>query len=175
MNGAANPQPDAADRDMAGDFRRAMSLLAGGVTVVTSGHGEHRRGLTATAVCSLSMDPPMILACVNCTGAAHEAIEREGVFAVNILSQADQSISDLFAGRGGERGADKFRDDRWTELATRSPVLTDALVAVDCEVAFAIRLRTHTIFIGRVRDVAVGNDRRPLLHYDRQYCSVSMG
>lgn len=175
MKAAANPKSLPDETEVANAFRSAMSLLASGVTVVTSGRGDERRGLTATAVCSLSMSPPMILACVNCSGAAHEAIEREGVFAINILSQHDQPISDLFAGRSDERGADKFKVGTWAERATGAPVLVDALVAVDCEVAFAIRLKTHTIFIGRVQDVAVGTDRAPLVHYDQRYCSVGMG
>jgi flavin reductase (DIM6/NTAB) family NADH-FMN oxidoreductase RutF len=175
MSAQPTPKVPLPEAEVADAFRSAMSLLAGGVTVVTSGRGDHRRGLTATAVCSLSMSPPMILACVNCSGAAHEAIEREGVFAINILAQDGQAISDLFAGRGDERGAEKFKVGAWGERSTGAPVLEDALFPVDCEVAFAIRRKTHTIFIGRVRDVLLGAKRPPLVHYDRRYCSVAMG
>lgn len=153
-------------------FRSAMSLLAGGVTIVTSGQGDGRRGLTATAVCSLSMAPPMILACINNTGEAHAAIEREANFAVNILAEESREISDLFAGRGAERGAAKFEVAEWMTLKTGAPVLKEALVAVDCEVAEKICLPTHTVFLGAVRDVLIGPGKAPLLHYDRHYGSV---
>lgn len=154
------------------DFRTAMSLLASGVTVVTTGEGDERRGLTATAVCSLSMSPPSLLACVNCFGEAHAAIERLGTFCVNILAQDDAAISDRFAGRQVERGSEKFDENRWMTLETGAPVLRSALVAVDCEIYNSMRLETHTVFLGRVRGVYIGEKRMPLLHFDRNYCSL---
>jgi flavin reductase (DIM6/NTAB) family NADH-FMN oxidoreductase RutF len=161
------------DAAVANDFRAAMSLLASGVTVVTAGRGDERRGLTATAVCSLSMQPPSLLACVNRNGEAHAAIERENHFCVNILAQDDLAVSDRFAGRQTERGAEKFIAGEWIELETGSPVLKNALVAVDCEVYQTMRLETHTIFLGRVKAVMIGEKREPLLHFDRKYCSVA--
>lgn len=157
---------------VADDFKTAMSLLAGGVTIVTAGVGDQRRGLTATAVCSLSMKPPSILACVNSVGEAHAAIERQGAFCVNILAQDDTDMSDRFAGREVERGSEKFAPARWMQLETGAPVLRSALVAVDCEVYDTMRLATHTIFLGHVRAVYLGEKRVPLVHYDRKYCSL---
>jgi flavin reductase (DIM6/NTAB) family NADH-FMN oxidoreductase RutF len=155
------------------DFRTAMSLLASGVTVVTAGSGDDRRGLTATAVCSLSMSPPSLLACVNCFGEAHAAIEATGSFCVNILAQEDAEVSDKFAGRLSDRGSEKFEENRWMELETGAPVLRTALVAVDCEVYNTMKLETHTVFLGRVKGVYIGEKRSPLLHFDRHYCSVA--
>ncbi|MES2436197.1 MAG: flavin reductase family protein [Pseudomonadota bacterium] len=169
----ALPQEDAQQAQVVEDFRSAMSLLASGVTIITSGRGDNRRGLTATAVCSLTMSPPMILVCVNCSGEAHAAIEAEGSFCVNILAEEDKPISDLFAGRQSLRGAEKFTAADWTELQTGVPVLAHALVAVDCKVARAVRLETHTIFMGQVEGVLIGEKRMPLLHFDRRYCSLA--
>jgi flavin reductase (DIM6/NTAB) family NADH-FMN oxidoreductase RutF len=150
-------------------FKQAMRLLAGPVTVITAGVGEEARGLTATAVCSVSLAPPTLLVCVNRAGEAHAAIAAVRCFCVNVLADANRGVAEGFAGRLGLAGADKFGTGRWVTLETGAPALEDALVNIDCEVAEAIDAHTHTVFFGRVRTVRIGADGPPLVHYDRAY------
>ena len=89
------------------DFRAAMRQLAATVCVVTAGTGDGRRGLTATAVCSLSITPPSMLVCVNRQGAAHRAITENGCFCVNILGADQLDVAHRFAGQTGA-GENKF-------------------------------------------------------------------
>jgi hypothetical protein len=111
-----------------------MGLLAGAVTVITTGIGDTRRGLTATAVCSLSVEPPMILVCANRSGEAREMIWRSGFFCVNVLSGDDQDVANGFAGRSGLSGSEKFTVGDWGTIAT----------GIDCELSEKLESHTHT-------------------------------
>ncbi|MFE0756767.1 flavin reductase family protein [Inquilinus sp. NPDC058860] len=146
------------------DFRAAMRELAGGVAIVTTGTGDDRRGLTATAVCSLSAEPPTLLACVNRSAESHAAILRHGAFCVNLTAGEHQALAERFAGRAGVRGAERFAAGQWITLATGAPVLADAPAAFDCTVLDALERGSHTIFIGGVKAVHV-TPRRPALVY----------
>ena len=164
------PEPDFR---LADEFRDAMSLIAGTVTVITAGRGDGRRGLTATAVCSVSVQPPTMLVCVNRFGDAHAAIAAAGSFCVNLLSGEDQAVADRFAGRGGLVGAARFADADWAEMGSGAPGLSSAMVSLDCETVESVNAHTHTVFFGAVREVRRGGGLTPLLHFARSYRSLS--
>lgn len=145
-------------------FRSAMRELPGSVTIVTAGAGAERRGLTATAVCSLSVEPPSLIACVNRQTDGYAAISRFGAFCVNVIAAEDEALADRFAGRDGARGVDRFAQGNWTTLATGAPVLQGALAAFDCAVVEAIDYNSHTVFIGGVRAIAVAPQRSALIY-----------
>ena len=145
-------------------FKQAMRRLAAGVTIVTTRHNQVRGGLTATAVCSLSIDPPQLLVCVNRTAAAHELIAEGENLCVNLLAHKHHSLAARFAGQTGILGSDRFRAGRWTALKTGAPVLEDALASFDCIVTEKVAASTHTIFIGRVVDVHLRANGKPLLY-----------
>jgi flavin reductase len=159
-------------------FKAAMGLLGGGVTVITTGTGDDRRGLTATAVCSLSVEPPMMLVCANRSGEARNAIWKSGFFCVNVLSSDDVDVADSFAGRRGAIGADKFAVGEWGTISTGAPALESALVVVDCELSEKVETHTHTVFLGQVMGLRFnsahenGNVRTPLLYWDRMYRAI---
>ena len=157
--------------DLTDRFKQAMSLFPSGVTILTAGRNTTRRGLTATAMCSVSVEPPTLLVCVNRAGEAHEAIAREKSFCVNILAEHNQAIADRFAGRSGAKGEDRFAGAAWLEMATGAPALADAMINIDCDVAERFPASTHTVFLGTVREVQV-RDHRPLLHFDRRYLTL---
>ena len=92
----------------ASDFKQAMRYLAGAVTIVTTGSGEERRGLTATAVCSLSADPPRVIACINRNGITYEMISKSRKLGINILSAAHQTLAMRFAGMMDIGDVDRF-------------------------------------------------------------------
>lgn len=151
-------------------FKAGMRRLAAGVTIVTTIHDGERSGLTATAVTSLSADPPQLLVCVSRSASAHDLIHRGARLCVNVLARRHQRLAARFAGI--VQGAARFSAGRWMTLKTGAPVLADAIAAFDCVVSEAVDSATHTIFIGRVVDVRARRDGRPLLYEAGSYASV---
>jgi flavin reductase len=152
-------------------FKLGMRALAGAVNIITSVHAGQRYGMTATAVCSATADPPTVLACVNRSTVTHKAISEGGVFCVNVLRADDRELSRLFSGLGSGEG--RFRDGEWIELATGSPVLANALVSFDCRVANRLDHGTHTVFLGEVAKLQIGKRGKPLLYADGQYAKLA--
>ena len=166
---------EAAREDSAAHFKRGMRALAGAVNIVTSLQEGRRYGMTATAVCSASADPPTVLICVNRATTTHEAIAASGVFCVNVLRYEDRELSALFSGGGPEamRGEARFREEDWARLATGAPVLASALVSFDCRVVNRLQHGTHTIFLGEVAEIRIGRKGKPLLYSDGQYAKLA--
>ena len=152
-------------------FKLGMRNLAGAVSIITSSHEGRLYGMTATAVCSATADPPTVLACVNGSTTTHQAIVGAGVFCVNVLRHEDRELSGLFS--GVQKGEGRFRAERWTRLATGSPVLQDALVSFDCRVTNKLVNGTHTIFLGEVEQLQIGKKGKPLLYSDGQYAKLA--
>jgi len=157
-----------------GLFKRGMRQLAGGVTLVTTLWQGERGGLTATAVCSVSAQPPQLLACVNKTASAHDLIIASGIFCVNLLGMQHIHLAERFSGQHGTDGDDRFKDGQWRSLKTGAPVLPDALASFDCELARQIEAASHTIFIGAIVDVAVSGGK-PLIHADGGFLTAMQG
>jgi flavin reductase (DIM6/NTAB) family NADH-FMN oxidoreductase RutF len=155
----------------AAQFKLGMRHLAGAVSIITSSHADRSYGMTATAVCSASADPPTVLVCVNHSTTTHQAIVDAGVFCVNVLRHEDQGLSGVFS--GAQKGEARFRPERWTRLATGSPALVNALVAFDCRVVNKLVHGTHTIFLGEVAQIDIGKKGKPLLYSDGQYAKLA--
>src|SRR2546423_12555865 len=102
-------------------FREAMSRLGAAVHVITTAGPAGKTGATATAVCSVSDAPPTLLVCINRKSQTNPVIVGNGVFCVNTLGAIGAEIADIFAGRTGAQGADRFATGEWTALATGSP------------------------------------------------------
>ncbi|MGH2340165.1 flavin reductase family protein [Segnochrobactraceae bacterium EtOH-i3] len=154
-------------------FRAGMREFAAGVTIITTGAGAERRGLTATAVCSMSIEPPSLVACVQVTAAAHAEIVRSGRFAVNMLAADQEPLARRFAGMTGVHGAERFDEGNWTTLETGVPVLADAVTAFDCVVIAAIDRGTHTLFIGGVKAVRTDAARPSLIHRSAAFTTLA--
>ena len=155
----------------AAQFKQGMRSLAGAGCIITSSHGGHRHGMTATAVCSATADPPTVLACVNRVTATHRAIADARLFCVNVLRHEDRDLSGLFS--GGQKVDERFRAEHWTTLATGAPVLLNALVSFDCRVVNSLDHGTHTIFLGEVEQLQIGRKGKPLLYSDGQYAKLA--
>lgn len=145
-------------------FLDAMRLLAGAVTIISAGDGESAAGLTATAVCSLSAEPPRMLACLNRAGSTFKALSETSLFCVNILACDQQDLALAFAGRTGKVGADKFLDDVWDTQPGHAPRHKQALVALRCRVHLMTLMDTHAIVIGDVIDTHFGPHRGSLIY-----------
>jgi flavin reductase (DIM6/NTAB) family NADH-FMN oxidoreductase RutF len=150
-------------------FRKTMRNLAGTVAIVTSGRDDCRRGLTITALCSLSADPPSLAVCVNRKAEAHDVIASEGCFGVSILAAEHAGLARSFAGQDGSKGVARFLSHRWTQLETRAPLLEDAVTIIDCRVMKQIDVGTHSLFCGLIVATRDKEATRPLLHYDGEF------
>lgn len=156
------------------DFRAAMSRLAAGVSIVTAMDAEGvPRGLTATAVCSVSLRPPLALASLSTGSTTHAAVESAGAFALNLLGRGEEELARRFA-----RSADeKFAGVAWEAGVTGCPTITEALAVCECALERAVPAGDHTLFLGRVVRVvvnhAVPND--PLIYFSGEYGALSSG
>lgn len=143
-------------------FKKGMSLLAGGVTVISTGIGTERRGITATAVCSLSASPPSLVACANKETGTAKSIKQTGLFAINVLGQTHQDLSMAFAGATGLTGEERFNHedwkDKWIAHEMGVPYLDDAIAVFVCQTVQQVSHGSHYAFIANVVDVALINE-----------------
>lgn len=150
-------------------FRAALRHLAGGVSVITTGQGADRTGLTVTSLASLSAEPPTVMFGLNLGSSSFPVLARHRSFGVNFLNATQKQIADRFAGRGGEKGEARYAGARWREGVTGAPLLEGALAALDCEVEELIERHSHAIVIGRVREVRLGGEDAALLYWRGDY------
>jgi flavin reductase len=154
-----------------GDYRTGMRLLASGVTLVTTTMNGIHHGLTASAVCSLSAEKPMLLACVNKAAGAHDVISDAGLFCVNVLAETHVVLARAFS--DSKAKAARFEYGEWATGLTGAPVLTDAVASFDCVVDTALQKATHTIYVGAVQQVRAAPNRRPLLYFDAGFSTLA--
>jgi flavin reductase len=155
----------------AAEFKLGMRSLAGAVNIITCRHEGHAFGMTATAVCSATAEPPTVLACINRSTTTHEAVDKAEIFCVNVLRHEDRELSGLFSGL--QKGESRFREEQWERLFTGAPVLKNALVAFDCRVVNRMVHGTHTVFLGEVQELLIGRKGKPLLYADGQYAKLA--
>ncbi|MBU8541118.1 flavin reductase [Falsiroseomonas tokyonensis] len=154
------------------EFRDAMARLGAAVNVVTSAGVAGRGGFTASAVCSVTDDPPTLLVCLNRTSSGNALLKANGVLCVNTLAAGQRPISDAFAGIGGLKGESRFVHGDWSRLVTGAPVLEAAAVSFDCEIADVVEKGTHSVFFAEVRAIRQGAPGRALIWYGRGYHPV---
>jgi flavin reductase len=153
-------------------FREGMARLGAAVNVITTAGSAGRAGFTATAVCSVSDQPPTLLVCLNRRSRGTPVLRENGVFCVNTLGANSETIADTFAGRGGAAGEERFKVGDWTKLATGAPVLLSAAVAFDCRVIDVKTVATHNVFFAVVEAVHLGDQCPALVYHERCYKRV---
>ena len=131
------------------DYIAAIAQHVSSVCVVTTATVDGRFGLTATAVASVTADPPRLLVCVNKSGQTYEKIVESGRFCVNVLTEAQDKVAMIFAGMGG-KSVDRFQTGEWTTLATGAPVLTGSAAVFDCQISEIVDQSTHAVIFGDV-------------------------
>jgi flavin reductase (DIM6/NTAB) family NADH-FMN oxidoreductase RutF len=151
------------------DFRNVLGAFATGVTVVTTRGEEHAYGMTANAFSSVSLDPPLILICARRASEGTERIERNGVFAVNILAEHQEPLSRYFASQERPRGRDAFSEVPHRALVSGAPILDGTVAYLDCSLHAAHDAGDHRIFIGEVLALEFNPDARPLLFHSGAY------
>jgi flavin reductase (DIM6/NTAB) family NADH-FMN oxidoreductase RutF len=154
------------------EFRHAIGHFATGVTVVTSvGPDGQPVGTTASAVSSLSLDPPLVLVCLDRASLTLRAVRAHGAFVVNVLAAPQQHLSANFARRGPAAAWDGIRH---RPGPTGSPRLEGVLAALECTVENSLPGGDHEIVVGRVRDVETSDGgAAPLLFWRGVYSSLS--
>jgi flavin reductase len=166
----ANPFPPAAAPSVA-DFRTGLSLLPGGVTVITTDGDAGLAGFTASAVCSVTDAPPTVLVCMNRSSFAHRFFTANRVLCVNVLSAEQQHLSAMFSDRAVEMGQ-RFERCAWQRLATGAPALQGALANLDGEIVAMHDVGTHSVFIVELRSIRCGAEDAPppgLVYFNRSY------
>lgn len=166
------------EQEVSQHFLTAMSALAATVCVVaTASPTGERCGITATAVCSLSTEPPQLVACVNRGSSMAKALSGTGWFSVNILSGEQEAVAARFAGRTGLQGSARFDDDTWTQHVTGTPLLAGASAVCVCHVSNSLHQASHLVVIGRVLDVLLpeGDPPAPLMYHMRHFTTVNSG
>jgi flavin reductase (DIM6/NTAB) family NADH-FMN oxidoreductase RutF len=144
------------------EFRRILGHWTSGVAVVTAREQHDApRGLTANAVASVSLEPPLVLVCIDRSANSHGTIRAAGNFGINVLPQSAERTARRFA---GEELTAKFEGIAWHVEVTGAPILDEALAWVDCRVRDAFDGGDHTIFVG---EVLAGDAREgePLVYY----------
>ncbi|TPQ49536.1 flavin oxidoreductase [Prosthecomicrobium hirschii] len=153
-------------------FKLGMRSLVGGVTVIGA-HGTdgHPVGLTATAVSSLSADPPSLLVCVNRQSTIAAALVAGAAFSVNVLTEAQTDVAQAFGGQRPVRGTSRFAFGNWLRSAdSEVPLLHGCRVAFECVVADLHDWATHHIVIGTVADIHFFDaEAGPLAYADGEY------
>jgi len=153
-------------------FREAMSRLGAAVHIVTSAGPAGKTGFTATAVCSVTDSPAMLLVCLNRRSNSAPLLAQNGVFCVNTLGASESNLADMFAGRSGVHLEERFSVGGWITLKTGSPVLTSAVVAFDCRTAEIKVVASHNVIFGAVEAVRLGPAGPALVYHDRAYKPV---
>jgi flavin reductase (DIM6/NTAB) family NADH-FMN oxidoreductase RutF len=153
-------------------FREAMASFASGVTVVTTKSGEEQRGMTANALTSLSLRPPLVLVSIDRQARTHELLLASGIFAISVLKEEQQWLAQIMA-REDEEEKRRLQGIAYEVAVTGAPVIPGALAFLDCRVVGAYPGGDHTIFVGEV--VASGaSEGRPLLYYRRGYRKLQL-
>lgn len=150
-------------------FREAMAQVASAAHIVTTLSPAGRAGLTATAVASVSVAPPTVLVCIEAASRTLAAIEESGIFCVNTLAAADHELADIFSGRRGLTGEERFANGDWGELSTGAPALASALASFDCRLVAAHKVATHRVLIGQVVALGGGGSGPGLVYRHRRF------
>lgn len=152
--------------ELSSDFRAAMRRLAATVSVVTCADDSGWHGMTATAITSVSSEPPALLACVNTAGTFYRRLLASTTFCINLLGVRHVGISRAFG--GALKGSDRFEAGNWA-TDRRLPYLVDAQANLFCRTHLVTHFGTHGIFIGRIEKVRLADHGEPLVYLDRAY------
>ncbi|QEE47661.1 FMN reductase [Rhizobium sp. WL3] len=151
-------------------YRNGMARLAAAVTIVTTDGPAGRAGFAATAVTSVSDNPPTLLVCLNKGSSAYLAVSANGLVSVNVLAAEHEPVSRLF---GGKTPVDeRFAAATWETTTSGTPRLVDALVSFECRISEVHDGSTHDVLFCEVLDVTPREDGQALVYFDRAYRTV---
>jgi flavin reductase (DIM6/NTAB) family NADH-FMN oxidoreductase RutF len=154
-------------------FRRVMGHFVTGVTVVTALDGDRPFGITVNALSSVSLQPALVMVALDRRRFLTPIVRTAGRYAVNVLSEDQQALSDCFAGAPVAPGRDEFCGAVWHPGPTGLPLLAGAIATLECTVVQTFSAGDHDLFIGRVDTLASDPGHpMPLLYYRRRYLRI---
>lgn len=153
------------------EFRNAMARVCAPVNVITTKGPAGRGGFTATAMCSVTDEPPTLLVCMNSRSAQTALFIENRRFCVNVLTPEHRDLAGIFAGQQSDMEA-RYAAAEWVDLSSGNQALADAIVSFDCRLTEARLVGTHNILIGEVTDIRCRKDGQALLYFDRNYVHV---
>ncbi len=156
------------------EYRDAMSHFAGAVHIVTTNGIKGRRGVTVSACCSLSDDPPTLLVCLMRHNLKNQLFMENGNFCVNSLAGKHRSLADIFSKRGNYTQNERFDIAQWGTLQTGAPSLSDALASFDCRLICWHEHATHFVLIGEVVAINRNQEKDALMYLNREYHTLSL-
>jgi flavin reductase (DIM6/NTAB) family NADH-FMN oxidoreductase RutF len=156
-------------------YKNGMRRLAGAVCILTLNRNGNWAGLTATAVSSISAEPPRLMVCINRNVYAHEFVEPGGPLCVNVLDTGQLEEAKRFAGMvSGVKGEDRFAAGPWHQSGDDAPELDTSLVRFQCRIAEVILASTHSIVICDVVGVsAAEQEASPLVYFNGRFMAVA--
>ncbi len=155
----------------AADFRKAMGAFATGVTVITVDQDLEIHGMTANAFTSVSLDPMLVLVCVDHRARTHAHLQARKRFGVNVLSSRQRAIAEYYAKSSEVHQHAEAAGARFDRTTLGTPVLHDALAYLECRLHTEQVAGDHTIFIAEVEEVVV-REGDPLLYFRGKYRTI---
>jgi flavin reductase (DIM6/NTAB) family NADH-FMN oxidoreductase RutF len=154
-------------------LRAMLGRFATGVTIVAARHGPLLAGMTANAIASISIDPPVLMASIARKAETHRAIVGSHAFAISVLADDQQGLAECFAQPTTAQKLTRFCDAPWHEAETGSPILEGALAYFDCRLTEHHDGGDHGIFLGEIVAAGYREDAEPLLWYASAYRRVA--
>ena len=153
----------------AAEFKLAMRRMVAGVSIITTLTDDgHPHGLTATAVTTVTADPPTLLCCVNRSASAALHIRDSRRLGVNVLTAESTRISQHFSDTS--RTCERFTEGSWISLATGAPILREALAAFDCRISQLTEVGSHFVILGAIEAIHLSpTESKPLLYGMTRY------
>lgn len=146
------------------EFRRALRKFVSGVTIVTVAHGDRLHGMTASSFASVSLEPPLILVCLDKSSQTRSLLLEVGSFAVNVLSAEQEDVARAFS----RPGIKPFDELAHRPAANRAPLLNDSIAWLECSTREIVDGGDHDVIIGEVLASEV-REGEPLLYYEQDY------
>ena len=149
-------------------LRQSMRAWTSGVTIVTASHAGEQHGMTVSSFTSVALEPPIIIISLQTASRTHTLVTQANAFAVTILSEDQQEISNRFAGRIADT-EDRLAGLETELLVTGAPLIKGGLAYLDCTVMQSISIGTNTLFLAEVVAARGNGEGRPLVYHDRKY------
>ena len=150
------------------DLRQAMRAWSSGVAIVTATRQGEQHGMTVSSFTSIALEPPLIIISLQMDSRTHSLVTESNAFAVTILAENQQELSDRFAGRVSDE-EDRLAGVETETLLTGAPFIKGGLAYLDCRVTQAIPVGTNTLFLAKVVAARGNREGRPLIYHDREY------
>jgi len=152
-------------------LRLSMRAWTSGVTIVTASHAGQQHGMTVSSFTSIALEPPLIIVSLQTDSRTHELVSQSNAFAITILAESQEEVSDRFAGRVPD-AEDRLSGVETETFVTGAPFIKGGLAYLDCRVTQTIPVGTNTLFLAEVVSARGNGEGRPLVYHDRKYQKI---